>query len=108
MMFSHGFLHLCIIGRKQSLSPALASIMRSHNVQFLPVQWRTTLRRDEDDARKRKMDGLDNSFSLADITLKKHIPWVSPLTRRLGLIVYHRVVRELTNEVLIDIPYFMR
>ena len=55
------------------------------------------------------MDGLDNSFSLADITLKKHIPWVSPLmTCRLGLIVYHRMVRELTNEVLIDIPYFMR
>ena len=53
--------------------------MRSHNVQFLPVQWRTTLKLDEDEARKRKMDGLDNSFSLADITLKKHIPWVAPL-----------------------------
>jgi hypothetical protein len=68
------FLHVCITVRKQALSPALASIMRSHNVQFLPVQWRTTLRLDEDEARKRKMDGLDNSFSLADITLKKHIP----------------------------------
>jgi len=48
--------------------------MRSNNVQFLPVQWKTTLRLDEDEARKRKMDGLDNSFSLSDITLKKYIP----------------------------------
>ncbi|KAG8812689.1 hypothetical protein FRC19_002992 [Serendipita sp. 401] len=80
-----------IIARKQAMSPALNSIMRSHNVQFLPVQWRTNLKLDEDESRRRAEDGLDNRFSLADITLKKHIP----------------MIRELSNEVLIDIPYFM-
>ncbi|KAG8813486.1 hypothetical protein FRC17_001553 [Serendipita sp. 399] len=80
-----------IIARKQAMSPALNSIMRSNNVQFLPIQWRTTLKLDEDESRRRAEDGLDNRFSLADITLKKHIP----------------MIRELSNEVLIDIPYFM-
>ncbi|PVF99520.1 hypothetical protein CPB86DRAFT_825001 [Serendipita vermifera] len=80
-----------IVARKQAMSPALQSIMRSHNVQFLPIQWRTNLRLDEDESKRRAEDGLDNRFSLEDITLKKHIP----------------MIRELSNEVLIDIPYFM-
>jgi len=48
--------------------------MRSNNVQFLPIQWRTNLKLDEDEKKRRAEDGLDNRFNLADITLKKHIP----------------------------------
>jgi len=91
------------------MSPALNSIMRSHNVQFLPIQWRTNFKMDEDESRKRAEEGLDNSFSLADITLKKHIPWVL-INCTSSLFIGSKVcrmVRELSNEVLIDIPYFM-
>ena len=58
------------------MAPALSSIMRSNNVQFLPIQWRTNFKLDDEESRKRAEEGLDNSFSLADITLKKHIPYV--------------------------------
>jgi hypothetical protein len=91
------------------MSPALNSIMRSHNVQFLPIQWRTNFKLDENESKKRAEEGLDNSFSLADITLKKHIPCVSAFHRTNTVIhAICRMVRELSNEVLIDIPYFMR
>jgi hypothetical protein len=62
--------------RKQAMSPALSSIMRSGNVQFLPVQWRNDFKPDLDDeeTKQREEDGLDNRFKLADITLQKHIP----------------------------------
>lgn len=62
--------------RKQAMAPALNSIMRSHNAQFLPILWRTNFKPDEDESKKRAEEGLDNSFSLADITLKQHIPYV--------------------------------
>ncbi len=60
--------------RKQSVTPALASIMRSKRVQFLPVQWRTGMKYDLD--RKGPRDGLDNHFTLSDITPKGTIPSV--------------------------------
>ena len=59
------------------MSPALNSIMRSHNVQFLPIQWRANLKLDDQESRRRAEDGLDNRFSLADVTLKQHVPLVS-------------------------------
>jgi hypothetical protein len=92
------------------MTPALNSIMRSHNVQFLPIQWRTNFKLDENESRKRAEEGLDNSFSLADITLQKHIPCVASShgTDFLTHLAIRRMVRELSNEVLIDIPYFMR
>ncbi|QRV92658.1 phospholipase [Ceratobasidium sp. AG-Ba] len=79
------------IARKQSESPALASIMRSRRAQFLPVPWRASMKLALDEEVERARDGLDNRFTLSDITPKKAIPYV----------------RELTNNVLIDIPYFM-
>ena len=56
------------------MTPALASIMRSKRVQFLPVQWRTGMKYDLD--RKGPRDGLDNHFTLSDITPKGTIPSV--------------------------------
>ncbi|CAE6351628.1 unnamed protein product [Rhizoctonia solani] len=79
------------ITRKQSQSPALSSIMRNRRAQFLPIPWRASMKLEIDEERRREREGLDNHFTLADITPKKSIPYV----------------RELTNNVLIDIPYFM-
>ncbi|QRW20358.1 phospholipase [Rhizoctonia solani] len=76
---------------KQSQSPALSSIMRNRRAQFLPIPWRASMKLELDEERRREQEGLDNHFTLADITPKKSIPYV----------------RELTNNVLIDIPYFM-
>ncbi|GJJ15605.1 hypothetical protein Clacol_009883 [Clathrus columnatus] len=79
------------IARKQSALPSLASILREKQVQFLPVEWRARLKLGEDEQREREREGLDNSFTVADITPKKSIS----------------AIREVTNNVLIDIPYFM-
>ncbi|KAG9003236.1 hypothetical protein FRB93_011149 [Tulasnella sp. JGI-2019a] len=79
------------IARTQSQSPALASIMREKRVQFLPVQWRASLKLDLGDELMKQREGLDNHFTLEDITLRNSIPFV----------------RELTNQVLLDIPLFM-
>ncbi|KAF8516819.1 DDHD domain-containing protein, partial [Hysterangium stoloniferum] len=79
------------IAKKQSGLPALASILREKQVQFLPVQWRAPLKLGDEEERNRQREGLDNSFTISDITPKKSIP----------------AIRELTNNVLIDIPYFM-
>lgn len=79
------------IARKQSQTPALSSIMRNRRAQFLPVPWRASMKLELDEERRREQEGLDNHFTLSDITPKKSIPYV----------------RELTNNVLIDIPYFM-
>ncbi|THH10470.1 hypothetical protein EW145_g1291 [Phellinidium pouzarii] len=79
------------IARKQSTTPALSSVMRNRRVQFLPVQWRTNLKLGVDEERRRHELGLDNEFTLNDITIKNTVPYV----------------RELVNNVLIDIPYFM-
>ncbi|KZS90434.1 hypothetical protein SISNIDRAFT_475303 [Sistotremastrum niveocremeum HHB9708] len=83
------------VARKQATDPALASIMRNRRVQFLPVQWRTNLQLsldEENERRERENEGLDNRFTLGDITLNNKIPFV----------------REVMNNVLIDVPYFMR
>ncbi|KAF8334747.1 DDHD domain-containing protein [Cantharellus anzutake] len=77
------------VARKQSVSPALASIVRSKRVQFLPVQWRASMKYDLD--KKGSKDGLDNEFTLSEITPKGSIPFI----------------RELTNGVLTDIPLYM-
>jgi hypothetical protein len=63
-------------------------------VQFLPVQWRTSLNIGDEEQREKEREGLGNTFSLAgmtyltlpfatssdttdisDITLKKSIPY---------------------------------
>ncbi|EJU03322.1 hypothetical protein DACRYDRAFT_99599 [Dacryopinax primogenitus] len=79
------------VARKQALSPALSSVLRSHRVQFLPILWRANIQIDEAEEEARKKDGLDNAFTVEDITIKGSIPYV----------------RDMTNNVLIDIPYFM-
>ncbi|KAH8114537.1 DDHD domain-containing protein [Phellopilus nigrolimitatus] len=79
------------IARTQSTTPALASIMRDRRAQFLPVQWRTSFNLGDDEERRRGDAGLDNEFTLNDITIKNTVPYV----------------RDLMNNVLIDIPYFM-
>lgn len=83
--------------------------MRDRRVQFLPVQWRTNFILDKDEELRREDAGLDNEFTLngqslwlftritaliscLDITIKNTVPYV----------------RDLMNNVLIDIPYFMR
>lgn len=80
-----------MISRKEAAEPALSSIMRSKRVQFLPVQWRSSLKTQLDEERVKRDDGLDNVFTMADITQKGSIPYV----------------RELTNNMLLDIPLFM-
>ncbi|CED84749.1 Phosphatidic acid-preferring phospholipase A1, contains DDHD domain [Phaffia rhodozyma] len=79
--------------QKQATGAALKSIMRDRQVQFLPIQWRASLKFAQNDAEAQEdLDHeLDNKFTLDDITLSKNISWV----------------REVTNNVLIDIPYFM-
>ncbi|KAG8786311.1 hypothetical protein FRC12_016730 [Ceratobasidium sp. 428] len=62
------------IARKQSQSPALASIMRSRRAQFIPVPWRASMKLGFDEELERSRDGLDNRFTLSDITPKKNIP----------------------------------
>lgn len=73
----------CAHGSKQSNDPALASIIRDRRVQVLPVQWRASLDLDETKSQEDRDHGMDNRFTMADITINKSIP----------------VVRELTNSV---------
>ena len=78
-------------------------------MQFLPVQWRANLDLDSETDERLKDAALDNNFTLSgmprdglaaeklnyvmpDITIKNSVPYV----------------RDLMNNVLIDIPYFMR
>ncbi|KAG8757079.1 hypothetical protein FRC11_004821, partial [Ceratobasidium sp. 423] len=68
------------IARKQSQSPALASIMRNRRAQFIPIPWRASMKFEMDEEEKRAKQGLDNHFTLADITPKKSIPYVRELT----------------------------
>lgn len=53
-----------VVDRRQSLTPAVASIMRDRRVQFLPVQWRINLKLDADEEQRRESAGLDNDFTL--------------------------------------------
>lgn len=39
--------------------------MRNRRVQFLPVQWRTSLKLDAEEEHLREVNGLDNNFSLS-------------------------------------------
>ncbi|KAK4686894.1 hypothetical protein P7C73_g3228, partial [Tremellales sp. Uapishka_1] len=77
--------------QKQSANPALASIIRDRRCQVLPLQWRTSLVLDQETTEEDREHGMDNRFTMADITMSKSIP----------------VVRDLTNSVLYDIPLFM-
>ncbi|WWC91359.1 uncharacterized protein L201_006302 [Kwoniella dendrophila CBS 6074] len=77
--------------RKQSANPALASIIRDRRCQILPVQWRTSIDLDDEKTEEDKEHGMDNRFTISDITMNKSIPYV----------------RELTNAVLLDIPLYM-
>lgn len=59
------------------MTPALSSIMRNKRVQFLPVQWRTSLALNAEQAKEREDNGLDNDYSLAGIevfTILSHAP----------------------------------
>ncbi|WVO15288.1 hypothetical protein L204_102944 [Cryptococcus depauperatus] len=77
--------------RKQSSNPALASIMRGRRCQILPVQWRASLDLNDQKTAEDAQHGMDNQFTISDITINQSIPYV----------------RELTNAVLLDIPLFM-
>lgn len=77
--------------RKQSLDPALASIMRDRRAQILPVQWRANLHLDTESQNENAEFEHDNIFTISDVTIGKSIPYV----------------REVTNSVLLDIPLFM-
>ena len=75
--------------RTQMNRPSLASIVRNRRIAILPVQWRASLKLEEETSEDRE-HGLDNRFTVADIT--------NP-----GL----AAVREVSNSVLLDIPLFM-
>ncbi|WRT68907.1 uncharacterized protein IL334_005889 [Kwoniella shivajii] len=77
--------------RKQSANPALASIIRDRRCQILPVQWRTSIDLSDEKTEEDRAHGMDNQFTISDITMNKSIPYV----------------RELTNAVLLDIPLYM-
>lgn len=79
------------VARTQAQTPAISSIMRHRRVQFLPVQWRASLKLDLGEELAKQKEGLDNHFNLEDITLQNTIPFV----------------RDLINKVLLDIPLFM-
>lgn len=79
--------------RKQAHSPALASMIRSRRVQFLPVQWRASMG-----------FSLDSSSSPTSPTSKYKNPYTLNDITPKGSISY---IRELTNSVLTDIPLFM-
>jgi hypothetical protein len=51
--------------RKQSGLPALASILRDKQVQFLPIQWRAPLKLGDEAEQDRQREGLDNSFTIS-------------------------------------------
>lgn len=65
-----------LVCRKQAASPAVSSIMRDRSVQFLPIQWRASLKLSRQESQRQEdIDHeLDNSFELDDITLKNTIP----------------------------------
>lgn len=75
--------------RTQTARPSLASIVRDRRIAILPVQWRASLKL-EDETSEDREHGMDNRFTVADIT--------NP-----GL----QAVREVSNSVLLDIPLFM-
>lgn len=59
---------------KQANTPALASIMRSRHLQFLPVPWRTSMKFDLD--AEAQSQGHHNYFTLSEVTPKGTIPSV--------------------------------
>ncbi|KAG8944534.1 hypothetical protein FRC04_001756 [Tulasnella sp. 424] len=65
------------VARTQAQTPAIGSIMRDRRVQFLPVQWRASLKLDLGEELAKQKEGLDNHFNLEDITLKNTIPYES-------------------------------
>ncbi|GHJ86213.1 hypothetical protein NliqN6_2615 [Naganishia liquefaciens] len=76
--------------RTQAQNPALGSIIRDRRVQVLPIQWRASLKLEQKQDAEDHAHGMDNTFTMADITLPK-IP----------------AIRQVTNAVLLDIPLFM-
>ncbi|KAG9002630.1 hypothetical protein FRB90_011344, partial [Tulasnella sp. 427] len=52
------------VARTQAQTPAISSIMRDRRVQFLPVQWRASLKLDLGEELAKKKEGLDNHFNL--------------------------------------------
>ena len=69
--------------RNQAANPAMAPIVRDRRCQVLPVQWRASLDLDSEPSQEDKVHGMDNRFTLKDITINKSIP----------------IVREITNAV---------
>ena len=83
--------------------------MRDRRVQFLPVQWRTNFILDKDEELRREDAGLDNEFTLNGQSLWRFTR-ITALISCLDITIKNTVpyVRDLMNNVLIDIPYFMR
>ena len=83
--------------------------MRDRRVQFLPVQWRTNFILDKDEELRREDAGLDNEFTLNCQSLWRFTR-ITALISCLDITIKNTVpyVRDLMNNVLIDIPYFMR
>ena len=66
--------------RNQASNPAIASIVRDRRCQVLPVQWRASIDLDSEQSQEDKVHGMDNRFTLADITINKSIPMVREVT----------------------------
>ncbi|KAL7410798.1 DDHD domain-containing protein [Mrakia frigida] len=83
---------LRIEAQKQAECEAVKQMMGGDQVQFLPIQWRGSLKfKTASTTEEDETHSLSNRFALEDITLKKTIPYV----------------RELINNVLLDIPFYL-
>lgn len=71
---------------KQARDETVRKVVGNQRLQFIPLQWRSSLQFDElSREEKEAEDGLDNRFSLEDLQVEGSIPFVSSLVTGVGL-----------------------
>lgn len=81
----HAINQLRKICNKKGRDPAVSQLVGNKRVQFIPLQWRSSLQFDEMEEKEGSESTFDNTFTLDDIQVQGSIPFVRTLVSGVGM-----------------------
>lgn len=101
----HAINQLRKLCNKKGRDPAVSQLIGNKRLQFIPLQWRSSLQFDEMEEKEGQDPAFDNTFSLDDIQVQGSIPFVRTLVSGVGMdlafyLSHHR--EKMTSTVVRD------
>ncbi|KAK9899575.1 hypothetical protein P389DRAFT_164561 [Cystobasidium minutum MCA 4210] len=81
----HAINQLRKLCNKKGRDPAVSQLTGNKRIQFIPLQWRSSLQFDEMEEKEESDSAFDNTFTLDDVQVQGSIPFVRTLVSGVGM-----------------------